>query len=185
MANNESMTGRMSAGTRRRFIDFIVNRNLALNNTVWWSEESPSPETAAYREWALTAAPILRAELETTSDDELRAKHDCREREWFDFFQARFEHKERQQESERQQQYHQSVARKGGRTHRSAGQPLVIIEACKDMCARIPRMTAKKAYQKLRDTGHEMPDGRVIRFEGKLALETFRTKYWPKRKVLQ
>jgi hypothetical protein len=176
------MTGSMSADTRRLFIDYIVKTELGLNNSAWWDEQDCGPELVAYRKWARTREPTLRAELEPMSDDKLRAEYERRDRlsEHAYFWMEKDNQRERQEEIERQRQYHRSVAQKGGRAHRSAKQPPEIIQACEDMYARNPKITAKEAHRKLED-GYEMPDGRVIRFKTSIRYETFRTKYWPKR----
>jgi hypothetical protein len=108
-------------------------------------------------------------------------KERCNQRpEWLAVFSLLYEGLERQEELERFRQYHRSIAQKGGRAHRSTGQP-EIVEACKDMYARNSKVAAKKAYEKLSGKGHKMPDGRVIGFNKEIAFETFRTRYWPKR----
>jgi hypothetical protein len=182
-----AMTSNMSADTRRQIIDHIVEAHTQSTNPNWWAPlDDPAivyKEIAiAYREWATARAPTLRAELEVLPDSGLIAEQErCHQRpEWYAVSLVLSEELERQEELERFRQYHRSIAQKGGRAHRSTRQP-EIVEACKDMYARNSKIAAKKAYEKLSDKGHEMPDGRVIRFNRPITFETFRTKYWPKR----
>jgi hypothetical protein len=183
-----AMTSNMSADERRLTVDHIVEAHTGLANPNWWGPLNDSAvvykEIAiAYREWATARALTLRAELEALPDSVLIVeKERCNQRpEWFAFFSVQYEELERQQELERFRQYHRSIAQKGGRAHRSTKQPPEIVEACKDMYARNSKVAAQKAHGKLSGKGHEMPDGRVIRFKRQIAFETFRTKYWPKR----
>jgi hypothetical protein len=180
-----------SADDRRKIIDHIVESHTGLRIPALWGPiDDPAivyPELAiAYRNWAIARAPILRGELEAMPDNILLSeKKRCNQQpEWRDFLQAQYEEIDRKQEVERLRQYHRSVAQKGGRAHRSTKQQ-DIIDACKDMYARDPKITAKPAYRKLGGTGHKMPDGRVVRFERQIAFETFRTGYWPQRTMLQ
>jgi hypothetical protein len=181
------MTRNMSADTRRRFIDYIVNTNLGLHNSVWWDEQNCNAETAAYRDWALARVPTLRDELEAMSDDQILAKYErCRNELpewWFGFFADKKQQQERQEELERIRKYHRTFARKGGRAQQSRKQP-EIMEACKDIRAHNPKITAKKAYEMLHRGGYKMPDGRVIRFAKPMAFESFRQRYWSKPKTL-
>ena len=181
------MTSNMSADTRRQIIDHIVEAHTQSTNPNWWGPLDDSAivykEIAiAYRAWATVLAPTLLAELEALPDSVLiTVKEYCNQNPaWFDFFSVQYEEMERQEELERLRQYHRSIAQKGGRAHPSTRQP-EIVEACRDMFARDPNVTAKKAYKELSEKGHKMPDGRVIRFKRQIAFETFRTKYWPKR----
>lgn len=174
------MSDNLSAGKRRKIIDRIVETETEL--TRWANPNGLTPEAAPYREWATTRAPTLRAELEAMTDQELLAeKERCRQPfpefipEWTTFTWAKLEEEERRHEVERQWQYFRSIAQKGGQ--RSKKQP-DIIEACRDMYARNPKISVRRAYNKLCDTGHEMPGGRVVRFKKKIAYETFRTHYW-------
>jgi hypothetical protein len=180
------MTAKMSVGTRRRLIDYIVKTDLGMRGSVWWTEQDCNLETAAYRDWATARAPDLRAALEAVPDDTLWVEYNrCHGNpEWSDFFAEKLERQEHQQEIERQRRYHRSLSQKGGLTRRSTRQPPEISEACRDMHARNPKITAKEAYRKLNGTGHEMLDGRVIRFERPIKYESFRTRYWPKRDAL-
>ena len=175
------MTSNTSADTRRQIIDHIVEAHTQLTNPNWWGPLD-DPATVhkeiviAYREWATALAPTLRAKLEALPDSALIAHPG-----WRDFFSVAYEELERQEELERSRQYHRSLSQKGGRAHRPSNQG--IIEAIKDMYAHDPEIKAKSAYRKLIGTGHEMPDGTVIRLDkSKLAFQTFRTRYWPKRK---
>jgi hypothetical protein len=192
-----AMTSNMSADTRRQIIDHIVDVHTGLNNPNWWGPlDDPANVPIAYRkwatvypiayrEWATAAAPILRTGLEALPDSELVAeKERCTQHPaWLDFSSALHEELERQEELERCQKYHRNIAQRGGRAHRSTGQPPEIIEACKDMYATNPSIKAREAYDRLKaKTGHRMPDGRVVRFEEAIRFEPFRTKYWPKRK---
>jgi hypothetical protein len=184
------MTSNMSADTRRQIIDHIVEAHTQLTNPNWWGPlDDPAivdrEIVIAYREWATAVAPTLRAELESLPDGVLIAETErCNQHPgWLDFFSAANEELERQEELERCRQYHRSFAQKGGRAHRSTGQSPEILEACRDMSARNPKVSAKKAHEKLSGKGHRMPDGRVIRFKRQIAPETFRTKYWPKRRT--
>jgi hypothetical protein len=181
-----AMTSNMSADTRRQIIDHIVEAHTQSTNPNWWGPLDDSAivykEIAiVYREWATARAPTLRAELEAVPDSELIAEKElCDQRpEWRAVFSLLDEELERQEELERLRRYHRSIAQKGGRAHRSTGQP-DIVEACKDM-ARNSKVAAKKAYEKFSGKGHKMPDGRVIQFNPQIKFETFRTKYWPKR----
>ena len=126
-----------------------------------------------------------RAELEALPDSVLIAeKEGCNQRRECDaVFSWLYEELERQEELERSRQYHRNIAQKGGRARRSTKQPPEIVEACKDMYARNPKVAAKKAYEKLSGKGHQMPDGRVIRFNRQITFQTFRTRYWPKRRA--
>jgi hypothetical protein len=176
----------LSAGTRRAYINYIVNKHLALNEAPYWDWENPTPEMLAYREWKIEQEPLLRAELEAMTDDELRTEYDrcCNPRNWeiSDFSSKQFEQHERWEEIERERQSRRSMAQKGGLKHRSTKQS-EIIEACKDMRARDPKIKAKEAYKRLLNTGHHLQDGRIIRFGKKpLALATFTSRYWPKQK---
>jgi hypothetical protein len=178
------MHGKMSAGTRRRYIEYIVNRHTGVTNPNWWGPPYPEQKDK-YQEWALARESSLRAELEAMSDDALLAEFDrCnnpREQECINFMLEEFQQQERQDEFERMKQYQRGIAQKGGCAHRSIRQPPQIMEACKDMYAKDPKMTAKEAHKKLSSkTGHEMPDGRVIQFEREIAFESFRTRYWTK-----
>ena len=184
------MTSNMLADERRQIIDHIVEAHTGLTNPNWWGPlDDPAivyEEIAiGYRAWATARAPTLRAELEALPDSVLIAeKKRCNQRpEWLAVSIVLSEELERQEELERFRQYHRSIAQKGGRAHLSTRQPPEIIEACKHMYARAPKIAARKAYEKLSGKGHKMPDGRVIRFEGEIAFETFRTKYWPKRRT--
>jgi hypothetical protein len=138
----------------------------------------------ASREWATARAPALRAELEALPESALIAeKERCKLRpEWSAFLSVQFKELERQEELERCRQYHRSITQKGGRAPRSTSQPQ-IVEACKEMYARNSMVAAQKAYEKLSNKGHKMPDGRVIRFKRQIVFKTFRTKYWPKRRT--
>jgi hypothetical protein len=161
-----------------------------------------------YREWATARAPILRAELEALPDSVLVAEIEyCNQNpEWFyvtsplyeelekhdelqRFLQYHpsvaqlYEEWEKHEELERFRQYHRRIAQKGGRSHRPTRRPPEILEACKDMYARYPKVAAQKAHKKLSGKGHKMPDGRVIRFTRPIAFETFRTKIWPQRRT--
>jgi hypothetical protein len=174
-----------SANTRRRFIEYIVNTHLALNNAVWWNGENPNSETIAYREWALGREPTLRKELEAMSDGELRTAYaQCNDNpEWATFFQEQIEQQEKQQEADRQKQYHLRLSQKGGQAQPSRWQK-EIVEACQDMYASNPELQAKQAYDKLSTTGHVIPDGKKVTFQPLITYETFRTKYWVKRKPM-
>jgi hypothetical protein len=185
-----AMTSNMSADTRRQIIDHIIEAHTQLANPNWWGPlDDPGivyKEIAiAYREWATARAPTLRAELEALSDSVLTAeKERCNQcPEWSAVFSMLYEELERQEELDRSRQYHRSIAQKGGRAHRSTRQPPGILEACKDMYARNPKVAALKAHEKLSGKGHKMPDGRVIQFKRRIAFATFRTKYWPKRRT--
>src|SRR6516164_9678360 len=151
---------KLAADTRRRYIEYIVDRHTGVTNPNWWGPPYPEQKDK-YQEWALARVSSLRAELEAKPDDALLAELDrCnkpRERECINFMLEEFQQQEQQAEFDRVREYHRSVAQKGGRVHRSAGQPSEIIEACKDLYARDPKTTAKEAYQELSDTGHEMP----------------------------
>jgi hypothetical protein len=183
------MTSNMS-DKRRRIIDHIVEAHTGLTNPYWWG---PLDDPAivhkkieiVYREWATARAPTLRAELEALADSVLIAeKERCNQRpECLAVFSSLYEELEQQEELERFQQYHRSIAQKGGRARRSTRQPPEIVEACKDMYARNPKVAAKKAHEKLSGKGHEMPGGQVVRFNRPIAFETFRTRYWPKRRT--
>jgi hypothetical protein len=183
-----AMTSNMSADTRRQIIDHIVEAHTQLTNPNWWG---PLDDPAivykeipiVYREWATARAPTLRAELEALPDSVLIAeKERCNQHpEWWAVSLVLSEELERQEELERSRQYHRSIAQKGGRARRSTKQP-EIVEASKDMYARNPKVAAQKAYEKLSGKGHKMPDGRVVRFNRQIAFETFRTRYWPKRR---
>jgi hypothetical protein len=187
------MNRKPSAGTRRRYIEYIVNRHTGVNNPNWWGpldlDNVDYPEQAvAYRKWALARAPSLRTELEAMSDEALLAEYDrCNETpECLTFSLENLQQQEQQDEVERTRQYHRNMTRAGGFAHRSAKQPPEITEACKCMYASNRKIAAKQGYDKLMSKdGYRMPDGRVIRFKGELAFETFRTRYWPKRKMLQ
>ena len=181
------MTSNMSADKRRQIIDHIVETHTQLSNPNWWGPlDDPAivdkKIVIAYREWATAVAPILRAELEAQPDSVLIVeKERCNHPGCFDFFSVQYDELERQEELERSRQYHRSLSQKGGRAHRPSNQG--IIEAIKDMYAHDPEISAKLAYGKLIGTGHKMPDGKVIRLhKSKLAFQTFRTRYWPKRK---
>lgn len=180
------MTSNMSADERRQIVDHIVEAHTQLSNPNWWGPLDDATilgkeMTIAYREWATARAPALRAELEALPDSFLIAEIErCNWPEWLDRDLGLYEELERQEELERFRQYHRSIAQKGGRAHRSTRQ-LEIVEACKDMYARYPKIAAQEAYVKLSGEGHRMPDGRGIRFKRQIAFETFRTKYWPKR----
>jgi hypothetical protein len=185
-----AMNSNMSADTRRQIIDHIVEAHTGLNNPNWWGPlDDPAivyKEIAiVYREWATRRAPILRAELEALPDSVLIAeKERCNQHpEWSAVFSLLYEELEQQEALERSRQYHRSIAQKGGRAHRSTRQPPEILEACKDMYARNPKVAAKKAHEELRGDAHKMPDGRVIRFKRQIAFGTFRTRYWPKRRT--
>src|SRR5262249_31110051 len=102
---------------------------------------------------------------------------------WSAVFRMLYEALEKAEELKRFRQYRRSFAQKGGLAPRSTRRPPEILEACKDMCARNPKVAAKKAHEKLRGKGHEMSDGRVIRFKREIAFQTFRTRYWPKRRT--
>ena len=182
------MTSNISADERRQIIDSVVEAHTGIANPNWWGPlDDPAivyKEIAiVYREWATARAPSLRAELEALPDSVLIAeKESCNQRpECLAVFSLLYEELERHEELERSRQYHRSIAQKGGRAHRSTRQPLEIVEACKDMYARNPKVAARKAHEKLSGKGHKMPDGRVIRFNRQIAFETFRTRYWPKR----
>jgi hypothetical protein len=186
------MNRKPSAGTRRRYIEYIVNRHTGVTNPNWWGplDDLDYPKQAvAYREWALKRAPTLRAELEAMSDDALLAEYDrCNENpECLAFSLENFQQQEQQDEVERtrqrMQQYHRDVARKGGLAHRSTKQP-EIIAACRDMRISDPKITAKQAYKKLSTAGHRLSNGGLIRFDKQkpISFPTFRTHYWPKGK---
>jgi hypothetical protein len=186
------MTSNMSPDTRRQIIDHIVEAHTQLTNPNWWGPlDDPAivhkEIVIAYREWAAARAATLCAELEAVPDSVLMAEQErCNQPlqpEWIAFFSSAYEELDRQEELERFRQYHRSIAQKGGRAHRSTRQPPGILEACKDMYARNPKVAALKAHEKLSGKGHKMPDGRVIQFKRRIAFETFRTKYWPKRRA--
>ena len=177
------MTSNMSADKRRQIIDHIVETHTQLSNPNWWGPlDDPAivdkKIVIAYREWATALAPTLRAKLEALPDSALIAHPG-----WRDFFSVAYEELERQEELERFRQYHRSIAQKGGRALRSTRQLPGIVEACRDMYAKNPKVAAQIAYEKLRGKGHKMPDGRVVRFNRQIAFETFRTRYWPKRRT--
>jgi hypothetical protein len=180
------MTSNMSADERRQIIDHIVETHTRLTNPHWVGPlfESVIPEISiSYQMWACARAPTLRAELKALPDSLLIAeKERCNQRpEWSVVCGVLYEALERLEELARFRRYHRSLSQRGGRAHRSSNPQ--IIEAIKDMYARDPGISAKLAYGKLIGTGHEMPDGTVIRLDkSKLAFQTFRTRYWPKRK---
>jgi hypothetical protein len=180
------MTSNMSADTRRQIIEYIVEADTGLTNPNWWG---PPWDTTIYQiaipyqDWATARAWTLRAELEAQPDSALEAEIErCKQRpEWSAVFGGLYEALEKTEELQRSRQYHRSLSQKGGQAHRSS-KPEIIV-AIKDMYAHDPEISAKLAYGNLIGTGHEMPDGTVIRLDkSKLAFQTFRTRYWPKRK---
>jgi hypothetical protein len=183
------MTSNMSTDERRQIINHIVEAHTGLTNPNWWGPPSDTTiyEIAfSYQDWASARAPTLRAELEALPDSALEAEIErCNQRpEWSAIFGMLYEALKKAEELGRFRQYRRSIAQKAGRAPRSTSQPPEIIEACKDMYARNPRVAAKKAHEKLIGKGHKMPDGRVIRFNRQIAFETFRTRYWPKRRTV-
>jgi hypothetical protein len=181
-----AMTSNMSADERRQIIDHIVEAQTGIANPNWWGPpfDTTIYEIAIpYQDWATARAPTLRAELKAVPDSVLIAQTErCNQcPEWSAVFRMLYEALEKTEELQRFRQYHRSIAQKGGRANRSTTQPPEIVEACKDMYAMNPKVAAKKAYEELSGKGHKMPDGRVIRFNRRIAFETFRTRYWPKR----
>jgi hypothetical protein len=182
------MTSNMSADERRQIIDSVVDAHTGIANPNWWGPpwDTTIYEIAIpYQDWATARAPTLRAELAALPGSALEAEIErCKERpEWSAVFRVLYEALEKTEELERYRQYHRSIAQKGGRAHRSTRQPPEIVEACRDMYARNPKVSAEKAYEKLSGKGHKMPDGRVIRFNRQITFQTFRTRYWPKRRA--
>jgi hypothetical protein len=158
------MTDTTRANLRKLLIDFVVKESLGLDDPVWWDEQNRGAGTPAYREWALAQEPTLRAELEAMSDDELAAECErfCDELMpevgWPGTVAEKIRQEKRQEKLTRQ--YHRTIARQGGRSHRSAKQPPQIIEACMDMRATDPTITARQAYDKLKSkTGHRPTGG--------------------------
>jgi hypothetical protein len=94
------MNRKPSVGTRRRYIEYIVNRHTGVTNPAWWGPPYPE-QMDEYQEWALARASSLRAELEAMSDDALLMEYErCdKEQEWFDFMSARHEKEQRQRET--------------------------------------------------------------------------------------
>jgi hypothetical protein len=183
-----AMTSSMSAGERRQIIDHIVEAHTGIANPNWWGPpwDTTIYEIAMpYQDWATARAATLRAELEAVPHSVLIAETEgCNQRpEWSAVFRLLYEALEKAEELQHFRQYHRSIAQKGGRARRSTRQPPGILEACKDMYARNPKVAAQKAYEKLSGKGHKMPDGRVVRFNRQIAFETFRTGYWPKRRT--
>jgi hypothetical protein len=183
-----AMPGNMS-DERRQIIDHIVKAHTGIANPNWWGplEDSENPEMAiTYRQWATTRAPTLRAELEALPDSALVAEIErCNQPgqpEWFAFFRVLDEAQEKAEELERFRQYHRSIAQKVGHTHLSRKQPPEIVEACKDMYAKNPRVSMEKAYNNLSVSGkgYKMPDGQVVRFTRKIERSSFR-RYWRQR----
>jgi hypothetical protein len=179
------MTSNMSA-ERRQIIESLVEAHTGIANPNWWGPpfDTTIYEIAIpYQDWATARAPTLRAELEAQPDSALEAEIErCNQRpEWSAVFGMLYEALEKAEELKRFRQYHETLSQKGGRAHRPFKPE--IIEAIKDMYAHDPEISAKLAYGKLIGTGHKMPDGKVIRLDkSKLAFQTFRTRYWPKRK---
>lgn len=170
----------ISSGTRRRFIDYIVNKTLGFDQANLWQGEADNPTKRAYREWARSREPSLRAELKAKADDALRAAHDEAPalRELLAFLSGLGAEQRRSgmpdpwmSESEYGPS-HRDVSRKGGQAHSRSPD---IIAAIQDMYARNPKVQAKQAYHTLSATG------RII--NGKPARGTFDRHYWPLRKV--
>jgi hypothetical protein len=153
----------MTADARRGLIEHIVYRHTGTyNGAHWtmptgglWEEGEPYMEMFIDREWARRRAPLLQAELEAMTDDELRTAFDrCGHRpEWLVLLGER----EREEEAEHQRQSHRSVSQKGGRAKPSTGQPPEVIAALRHMYARNPEISEKQACNNLID-GYRMPD---------------------------
>jgi len=90
---------KLAADTRRRYIEYIVDRHTGVTNPNWWGPPYPEQKDK-YQEWALARVSSLRAELEAKPDDALLAELDrCnkpRERECINFMLEEFQQQEQQ-----------------------------------------------------------------------------------------
>jgi hypothetical protein len=153
----------MSASTRRRLLDYIVNKHLGLNYVDPWSAVHSASIAKAMREWSLDRAPGLRAELEAMSDHALWNAYDVSNvcSEWMLVLGMMVEHQKQQQDIDSAARI---LGRRGGRKHRSESQP-DIIPAIQEMIANCPGITSTSARKKL-TSGYKMLDGRFVKFKG-------------------